>query len=448
MSSVSIVVFTRDLRVRDNPALFGACSEATHVLPLFVFDDSILRRKNLSPNRMTFLIDSLRNLDSSLQKLGSNLFIRRGNWVTEITKIANNVASKKIYISDDVSGLASQRIKSLEQQGILNDFEVILCPGVSVVDPGFLAPSDGKEYKVFTPYYRRWLETPWRKPFKTPAQLTKIELKNRSFDLLDSLDQKSQSTLLFRGGEEEGITRLNTWIKEELVNYEEGRNDLAGDRTSHLSSYLHLGCLSPLEVALEALEYGGEPFVRQLCWRDFYLQILKERPDSSRKDYRDRQYRWNHDPEALEAWKLGKTGFPIVDAGMRQLLAEGFMHNRTRMIVASFLTKDLHLDWREGANHFMQYLIDGDVASNQLNWQWVAGTGTDSNPHRIFNPTRQSERFDPKGSYIRKWVPELRTLSDKEIHNPEIQIRQENSYPEAIIDHHEAISIYKSKYSG
>ena len=172
------------------------------------------------------------------------------------------------------------------------------------------------------------------------------------------------------------------------------------------------------------------------------------RPDSSRKDYRDRKYEWNKDPEAFELWKEGKTGFPIVDAGMRQLLAEGFMHNRVRMIVASFLTKDLHLDWRIGAEHFMNYLVDGDIASNQLNWQWVAGTGTDSNPHRIFNPIRQSERFDTDGKYIRKWVPELKNILGNEIHDPDRKLRLEVSYPEAIVDHHEAIAIYKSKYSG
>ena len=251
-----------------------------------------------------------------------------------------------------------------------------------------------------------------------------------------------------KGGETEGVLRLNDWITKEISDYEKGRDDIEGDRTSRLSPYLHFGCLSSLEVALQALEFGGDAFVRQLCWRDFYLQILHYRPDSSRKDYRDRKYDWNKDSEAFRLWKEGKTGFPIVDAGMRQLLAEGFMHNRVRMIVASFLTKDLHLDWRIGAEHFMNYLIDGDVASNQLNWQWVAGTGTDSNPHRIFNPIRQSERFDADGKYIRKWVPELKNILGNEIHDPDRKLRLEVSYPEAIVDHHKAIAIYKSKYSG
>ena len=157
---------------------------------------------------------------------------------------------------------------------------------------------------------------------------------------------------------------------------------------------------------MQALKFGGDAFVRQLCWRDFYLQILHYRPDSSRKDYRDRKYDWNKDSEAFRLWKEGKTGFPIVDAGMRQLLAEGFMHNRVRMIVASFLTKDLHLDWRIGAEHFMNYLIDGDVASNQLNWQWVAGTGVDAAPYfRLFNPEIQMKKFDPQKVYIKKWLP-------------------------------------------
>ena len=196
------------------------------------------------------------------------------------------------------------------------------------------------------------------------------------------------------------------------------------------------------------MKLGGDAFVRQLCWRDFYLQILDQRPDVSRNDYRDRKYTWNQDLDLLTLWKKGQTGFPIVDAGMRQLLSEGFMHGRVRMVVASFLTKDLHIDWREGSQHFMKYLVDGDIASNQLNWQWVAGTGTDSNPHRIFNPTRQSEKFDEDGNYIRRWVPELKDVDSKEIHEPSSEIRLEKKYPKPIVDHHEAIAIYKSKYSG
>ena len=363
-------------------------------------------------------------------------------------RVAKEIKAEQIHIADDFSLLAKNRLAALSQSGDSNGFEVFTHSGVSIVEPGLLAPADGKEYKIFTPYYRRWIETSWREPFEAPKFIQSIDIDDGHIKILEKYDQKDISPFLLKGGETEGISRLNDWMTKEISDYEKGRDDIEGDRTSRLSPYFHFGCLSPLEVALQALEFGGDAFVRQLCWRDFYLQILHYRPDSSRKDYRDRKYEWNRDPEAFRLWKEGKTGFPIVDAGMRQLSAEGFMHNRVRMIVASFLTKDLHLDWRIGAEHFMHYLIDGDIASNQLNWQWVSGTGTDSNPHRIFNPTRQSERFDADGKYIRKWVPELKNILGNDIHNPDRKLRLGVNYPEAMVDHHEAIAIYKSKYSG
>ena len=448
MDFPNIIVFTRDLRVRDNPALEAAVSMPGPTVALFVFDELITAKKSHSSNRFQFLIDSLRDLDASLKKIGSQLIIREGKWIDEITKVVEETQSKQIHVSNDFSLLAKTRLELLVKKGESNGFGVSVHPGVSLVEPGRLTPADGREYKVFTPYYRRWLETSWRKPLKTPKFIQSVYTDGGHIEILEKYDQKNLSPFLLKGGETEGVLRLNDWITKEISDYEKGRDDIEGDRTSRLSPYLHFGCLSSLEVALQALKFGGDAFVRQLCWRDFYLQILHYRPDSSRKDYRDRKYDWNKDSEAFRLWKEGKTGFPIVDAGMRQLLAEGFMHNRVRMIVASFLTKDLHLDWRIGAEHFMNYLVDGDVASNQLNWQWVAGTGTDSNPHRIFNPIRQSERFDADGKYIRKWVPELKNILGNEVHNPDRKLRLEASYPEAMVDHHEAIAIYKSKYSG
>ena len=240
---------------------------------------------------------------------------------------------------------------------------------------------------------------------------------------------------------------MQAWMDKDLKNYSSLRNDLATDRTSRLSPYLHLGCLSSLEVALLSRDSDDDSFVRQVCWRDFYLQVLSSHPEASFVDYRSRNFQWRSDATQYEAWKEGTTGYPIVDAAMRQLLHEGFMHNRTRMVVASFLTKDLHMDWRLGAKHFMEHLLDGDIASNQLNWQWVAGTGTDYNPHRVFNPIRQSERFDKDGEYIRRWVPELRQCSGKDIHDPGPLLREEIGYPQPIVDHGEAIKKYKQDYA-
>jgi deoxyribodipyrimidine photo-lyase len=187
--------------------------------------------------------------------------------------------------------------------------------------------------------------------------------------------------------------------------------------------------------------------VRQLCWRDFYAQILADRPDAAWSDYVDRGDRWRDDPEAERAWKEGRTGYPVVDAAMRQLQAEGFVHNRARMVVASFLTKDLALDWRIGARHFLDLLVDGDLANNNLNWQWVAGTGTDTNPHRVFNPTVQGQRFDPDGDYVRRYVPELRAVKDGTVHDPAPKVRRAYDYPDPIVDHREAIAEFKERHA-
>ena len=447
MGNPSIIVFTRDLRVRDNPALVEAISSRRPLLALFVIDDFIVNSKNLSLNRLAFLIDSLRDLDSSLRKIGAKLVIRQGKWIKEVTSAAKEIKAEQIYISDDFSLFAKKRLVALRHSGELNGFKVFTHSGVSIVKPGLLSPADGREYKIFTPYYRRWLEAAWREPTEAPRAIQGLNLDDMSKKILDGFSLQECSPLIPKGGESEGVSNFNNWLSKENRNYQHAQNDLQSDGTSRISPYLHFGCLSPLEVALQALESNDDAFVRQLCWRDFFLQILNSRPEVSNNDYRDRNHLWNKSPETLNCWKEGKTGFPLVDAGMRQLKVEGFMHNRARMVVSSFLTKDLYLDWRLGAEHFMKYLVDGDIASNQLNWQWVAGTGTDSNPNRIFNPTRQSERFDPKGNYIRKWVPELKDLPPKEIHDPDLATREKNNYPKPIVDHSEAILIYKSKVS-
>ena len=209
---------------------------------------------------------------------------------------------------------------------------------------------------------------------------------------------------------------------------------LAADATSRLSPSLHFGCVSARALAVRAQERGGEAFVRQLCWRDFYAQILIARPRTQVDDLRPRGDRWLDDPEALAAWKEGMTGYPLVDAGMRQLRAEGWMHNRARMVAASFLVKDLGIDWREGARHFFDLLLDGDVAQNIGNWQWVAGTGVDTRPNRIFNPIRQARRFDPDGTYVRRYVPELAGVEGRAVHEPWKLAPRPEGYPEPILD--------------
>jgi deoxyribodipyrimidine photo-lyase len=245
------------------------------------------------------------------------------------------------------------------------------------------------------------------------------------------------------GGETAARKALTAWLRKGDAGYAEARDDLAGDATSKLSIPLHLGLLSPLEVATRS---KSDELVRQLAWRDFYAQLLAAVPASATRDLRPRRREWHDDPEGLAAWQEGQTGYPVVDAGMRELAATGFMHNRARLLVASFLTKDLRIDWRAGAAHFEALLLDGDVASNRGNWQWVAGTGVDTRPGRIFNPTVQGRRFDPDGEYVRRWVPELAGVEGGAVHEPwKLDPKLTRGYPAPIVDHAEAAARYRRR---
>jgi deoxyribodipyrimidine photo-lyase len=247
------------------------------------------------------------------------------------------------------------------------------------------------------------------------------------------------SPALPRGGESEGRERAGAWRRGGLAAYGERHDDLAGDATSRLSPYLHFGCLSAAELVRQARQTGGpgaEDFERQLAWRDFNYQVIAARPDAAWSDYRSRGDRWRDAPEELAAWQEGRTGYPIVDAAMRQLRHEGWMHNRARLLAASFLTKTLYIDWREGARHFLAFLVDGDLPNNQLNWQWAAGTGTDTRPNRVLNPLLQAGRYDPEGDYVRRWVPELAALEGRAIHQPwtlPARDRETYDYPEPLV---------------
>lgn len=444
MPTTSLLVFTRDLRTRDLPAL-AAASAAERVVPLFVMDPDALALHG-SPNRTAYLLDSLEDLRSSLRELGGDLVLRRGPWVPTVVDVAGEVGASQVHLSEDVSAFAQRRTAALDERLADADVELVLHPGVTVVPPGATSPSGGGFWKVFTPFHRRWLEHGWRPLVDTPARLHLPEdLPTGDLPTLDELVAGERSPDLARGGESVALAGLRSWAATDLEHYEDLHDDLAADGTAHLSAALHFGCLSPVEVATRLRDRpGGAAFIRQLCWRDFYHQVLAARPEVAHEDYRPRGDRWNDDPEELEAWTEGRTGFPIVDAGMRQLRAEGYMHNRARMIVASFLTKDLHHDWRAGAAHFMSWLADGDVANNQLNWQWTAGTGTDTNPHRILNPTVQSRRFDPDGTYIRRYVPELADVDAPEIHEPSEATRHRTGYPAPMVDHHEAIAGFRA----
>jgi deoxyribodipyrimidine photo-lyase len=399
-----VVLFTRDLRTRDHPALAAAVRDHDEVVPLFVLDDRLLAR---SANRAAFLLDSLEALRKALRDA---LVVRRGDPAQAIASLR----ADSVYLTADVGPYARARERRLAAVARLSTFS-----GNAVVDPGEVAPGGGDHYRVFTPYWRAWSTAPRRElappppPLELPPDVEPGELPE-----LRALVTAEPSPHLPRGGEPEGRRRLAAFLESGLDRYGELRDVPGVEGTSRLSPYLRFGCVSALEVAESAAARGGDELVRQLAWRDFYRQLLAAFPSLGRDDYRPRGRRWRQDPDALEAWKSGRTGIPIVDAGMRQLATEGWMHNRVRLLAASLLVKSLGIDWRAGAAHFSELLVDGDLASNAGNWQWVAGTGTDTRPNRVFNPVRQARRFDPDGAYVRRYVPELAELGPAEVHEP------------------------------
>ena len=416
----TLVLFTRDLRIHDHPALAGAASRSDGVVPLFVLDERILAGAFAAPNRLAFLLDALRDLGSSLAELGSPLVIRRGDVAVETARLARACGADAVFMTADVSRYAAERGRRVAAACAEAGAELRCFPGVTVVPPGELRPDGEDHYRVFTPYWRRWRSAELRPVRPAPRRLSPpARTVLGSLPAADELIGGAVSPGLPPGGETEGRRRLNRWARSSLEAYGERHDLLAEDGTSRLSAYLHFGCLSPREV-LHRLDGrpGAEPFLRQLCWRDFYHQLLAANPSLPRDDYRPRGDDWNDDEDALAAWRAGQTGLPIVDAGMRQLAAEGWMHNRARLLTASFLTKDLYVDWRHGAQHFFDLLVDGDLANNAGNWQWVAGTGTDTRPNRVFNPLAQAKRFDPHGDYVRRYVPELASVESPLVHEP------------------------------
>jgi deoxyribodipyrimidine photo-lyase len=409
--SRALVLFTRDLRVRDNPALAAAAREAERVLPLFVLDRQLLDGPCGAPNRVSQLLDCLRDLDRELRERGSRLLVREGDPVEQALGVAVEGGADSIHLSDDYSAHARQRRARLERACGEQGIRLRTFPGVTAIEPGAVLPAGGGDhYRVFTPYWRAWTQEPRRAPEQAPRSLGEPPPARVPAGRIPSLralcGSASPASGIQRGGEAAARRRLDNWVRGPLAGYEQRHDDLAGAATSRISADLHFGALSAAGV-LRRVEGrpGGEAFVRQLCWRDFHHQVLAAFPELPRRDYRPRPgRRWRSDAAQAQAWREGRTGVAIVDAGMRQLLREGFMHNRARLVVASYLTKTLGLDWRIGARHFEELLVDADIANNSGNWQWVAGTGNDTRPNRVLNPERQAKRFDPDGAYVRRYL--------------------------------------------
>ena len=447
--------FRRDLRLHDLPAL-AAAAHADRVVPLFVLDDRLLARGRFpSAVRTAFMLGCLRELDAALKERGARLFVRRGRPEDELPRLAREVGATSVHLTGDVSPWARARdarvTEALRGLGV----DVHAAPGGAVVDdPAAIRTRQDRPYTVFSPFARAWLRAGRRAPVRPPAEL-RAPARPAAGDLpgLEELGLDPSDALahpVAEPGEAAGRRRLASFLRSDLATYADRRDRPAGG-SSRLSPYLRWGCVSPLELDRRVAEQAGagaRDYRTELAWRDFYAAVLVHFPHVTRLEFQER-YRdleWERPGDALEAWKQGRTGFPLVDAGMRQLLAEGWMHNRVRMVVGSFLTKDLHLDWRLGEAWFMERLLDGDMAANNGGWQWIASTGTDPAPYfqRLFNPMTQQRKFDPRGEYVRRHVPELRDVPEDRLPEPWTMDLAEQAdagcvigrdYPEPIVDH-------------
>lgn len=427
----SIVWFRRDLRLRDLPTLGAVDDDA---VALFVLDDALLR--SAGAPRRTFLLRCLRALEADLD---GRLLVVAGDPATVVPALARELGAGAVHISADHAPYGVRRDAQVEQA--LGSVPLIRTGSPYAVSPGRVRKQDGTPYKVFTPFRRAWLEHGWRQP-AAAADIEWIDADGLGRRIAIPADDEIDGVALPPAGEAAALERWRDFLADGLEDYATERDRPDHDGTSRLSPYLKFGCVHPRTLLADLAGRTGEGATTlrsELAWRDFYADVLHHRPETTRANYNPRFDAIQYDAgpaatQAFEAWQAGRTGFPIVDAGMRQLLGEGWIHNRVRMIVASFLAKDLHLPWWWGARHFMEHLIDGDVASNQHGWQWVAGSGTDAAPYfRVFNPIAQGEKFDPQGDYVRRWVPELRGIAGRAAHK--LPGGPPAGYPAPIVDH-------------
>ncbi|MGQ9490080.1 MAG: cryptochrome/photolyase family protein [Anaerolineae bacterium] len=457
----------RDLRLHDNDALKAALAHGDRVVPVFVLDPALLTAADVSEVRVAFLFDGLRSLDADLRTRGSRLIVRRGQPQAELARLVAETGAEAIYAEADPWPYGRRR-----DAKVAAELPLRLMHGLTVHPSDMILKTDRTPYTVFTPFSRAWKAL----PLPTPSQLwTPPERFPPVPEGLDSVaipgEPALPASVPFPAGEAEALRRLRAFTSAQarkvpqnpaglapVYRYSDDRNRMDLDGTSQLSPYLRFGMVSARRAAVAALQAidqapdpgarkGAETWLNELIWREFYMAILYHFPFVLEQAFQEhlRDIPWRNDEAEFAAWCEGRTGYPVVDAAMRQLVTTGWMHNRARMIVASFLTKDLLVDWRWGERYFMQHLVDGDPAANNGGWQWTAGVGTDAAPYfRIFNPSLQGARFDPEGVYVRRWVPELANVPLKYLHEPwtmplseqsKVGCRIGRDYPLPIVDH-------------
>jgi deoxyribodipyrimidine photo-lyase len=465
--TLSIWWIRRDLRLTDNQALSAALAAAEEVLPIFILDGRLLASSYTGDKRTAFLFDGLCALDADLRSRGSRLLVRSGDPAAVLPPLCQETGAGAVFAQRDYSPFALRRDAAVEAA---LPIPLRLEDGIAARAPERIRKDDGEPFVVYTPFGKRWRAFgPFRRSDILPAPQairTPAELQGDSIPTEPALP----SSVPFVAGEAEAKRRLGAFVTGDhapIYDYAKLRDQPGADATSQLSPYLRWGMISPRLAALAAYEAvdrartqgggdaedaqkGADTWLAELIWREFYIAILHAFPYVRGSSFR-REFNaiaWRNDDADFAAWCAGRTGYPIVDAAMRQMVAEGWMHNRCRMITASFLVKDLLIDWRWGERFFMQHLVDGDPAPNNGGWQWTAGTGTDAAPYfRVFNPVMQSQKFDPEGTYIRRWLPELAHVPLEFLHEPWKMDKSDQikarcmlgvDYPPPIVDHHAA----------
>lgn len=420
-----ILWFRRDLRLADNPALCAAAAhDSGQVVPLYVVDP--VEWQSLGAPQRAYLSRSLTALG---ERIGG-LLVLHGDPRDVVPELAARLGGATVHTTSDATPYGRAR-----DDAVAARTDLVRTGSAYAVTPGRIVKGDGTPYKVFTPFYKAWLDHGWRGPAATVDVDWELPAGGGALPTVDL----PAGLALPAAGEVAAHAQWRAYREDDLADYDDVRNLPGVDRTSRMSVHLAIGEIHP-RTMLAGLGPDDDAYRRELAFREFYADVLFHRPDSADGYYNPSfaAMRYDEPDTDFDAWTRGCTGFPIVDAGLRQLLAEGWMHNRVRMIVASFLVKDLHLEWQHGARHFLAHLVDADLASNQHGWQWVAGCGTDAAPYfRIFNPVTQGKKFDARGDYIRRYVPELAGLNDKDIHEPWLLPNPPADYPPPLVDHAE-----------
>lgn len=454
--------FRRDLRITDNTSLHHAASSGKPVIPLYILSSWKKNHAWTGPNRQKFLCGSLDALAKELKKINGRLIIREGEQIKTINDLLSETNASAIYLNRDPDPFGKSKQLELQKLCEKLKIECHLFDDVALHNPEEIRTGSGNPYKVFTPYSKKWLARNKPEVLPTPKKIdTPTDIKSRELPTLAHWNLKDSAADIPTPGEKPARKRMENALREVIPSYAKNRDLPGAEATSRLSQDLRHGTLSIRtlfhEVSTALAQAKGdekksiEVYIKELAWREFYFSILHHFPHVLNHEFNEdwKGLPWSDDEKLFEKWKTGQTGYPIVDAGMRQLLKSGFIHNRVRMITAMFLTKDLHIDWKRGESHFMQHLTDGEIGSNNGGWQWSAGTGADAAPYfRIQNPWTQTKRFDPKGTYIKKWIPELSDVDPKKFQSPPPDGKQlTENYPAPCVDHkterEETLAIFK-----